>query len=512
MTGPSRRDRATAASPAPEEEPQGQALFDQLAQSKAGSPTRKQEHLGRVEDLKLDRLEQKGAREGDEFRASAAQAEPTSERKKRVEQAMVAELPAPSAPQPSTVGGGSELRVRTFESEIDPFEMALLDSGHLVLFRKVWRDDQRVIQGALIDSAAFVAGLIAQEFHGTALSRAADLVVAWDGDILELIAGARPQSRLRYDRTISPAELAGTLLYQTHLSPPLGALSLTYTINRLPAGPGATVVSWMAAITALVLAGGFLALYRLGMRQIELVRQQQDFVSAVSHELKTPLTSIRMYSEMLRAGWADEEKKRGYYDFIFDESERLSRLIANVLQLAKMSRGSVTLNLEPHTVAELQDMVRSRVAAHAERAGFELRMHCPDSLRDTSLDVDPDAFVQIFINLVDNAVKFASGSEPKVIDIGCEGHGNETAFTVRDYGPGVPRDQMKKIFRLFYRAENELTRETVGTGIGLALVRELVTAMGGRVDVRNLDPGAEFEIRLKACQMGRRPGGKELPV
>ena len=81
-------------------------------------------------------------------------------------------------------------------------------------------------------------------------------------------------------------------------------------------------------------------MYRLGVGQIRLHRQQQDFVSAVSHELKTPLTSIRMYGEMLRAGWVDEDKKRSYSDFIFHESERLSRLIANVLQLARMTRSA----------------------------------------------------------------------------------------------------------------------------------------------------------------------------
>ena len=92
-------------------------------------------------------------------------------------------------------------------------------------------------------------------------------------------------------------------------------------------------------------------MYRLGVKQIRLTRQQQDFVSAVSHELKTPLTSIRMYGEILREGWADEEKKKTYYAYIHDESERLSRLISNVLQLARMTRNELRIDLKPVTVS-----------------------------------------------------------------------------------------------------------------------------------------------------------------
>ena len=97
--------------------------------------------------------------------------------------------------------------------------------------------------------------------------------------------------------------------------------------------------------------------------------------------------------------------------------------------------------------------------------------------------------------LVDNALKFSARAENKTIEIGCMRSGSDRIqFTVRDYGPGIARDQLRKIFRLFYRSENELTRETVGTGIGLALVQQLVQAMHGEVDVVNREPGAEFRV------------------
>ena len=111
------------------------------------------------------------------------------------------------------------------------------------------------------------------------------------------------------------------------------------------------------------------------------------------------------------------------------------------------------------------------------------------------INVDMDCFVQIVINLVDNAIKFSNKSQQRKIDINCLAmSGNMMQLSVRDYGPGISKDQMKKIFKLFYRTESELTRETVGTGIGLALVNQLAQLMNAKVDVVNHSPGAEFSV------------------
>src|SRR6188472_2218124 len=135
-------------------------------------------------------------------------------------------------------------------------------------------------------------------------------------------------------------DLAGTVLYRARLSPPFGDVELTFLVDALPRAPGTGLLAWIAVTIAVVLVGGFYLMYRFGAGQMRLARQQQDFVSAVSHELKTPLTSIRMYGEMLKSGWADEAKRQTYYDYIHSESERLSRLIENVLQLARLTRNT----------------------------------------------------------------------------------------------------------------------------------------------------------------------------
>ncbi|NIS91445.1 MAG: histidine kinase [Woeseiaceae bacterium] len=414
-------------------------------------------------------------------------------RSKRKEQSALPESVSPAEAEPiQNLAGTAGLRISTFESEIDPLEFSLLDDGHLVFYRKVWRNGERFIQGFIVDQAQFVAEAIGSPFAGTALSAMANLVVTYQGDVIRAFEGTN-----NYAYSDTGIGFEGELLYRSRLSAPLESLELVFGINRLPAPAGAGVLGWVTLVLAVVLVGGFIALYRLGLGQINLARQQQDFVASVSHELKTPLTSIRMYGEILKEGWADEEKRKQYYDYIHDESERLSRLISNVLQLAKISRNEPQYDMQPIAIGQLMSNTESKIASQVERAGFELRF--VNDANDVSISVDEDCFMQIVINLVDNAIKFSRDAAEKVVEVRSKqtADGN-VVLSVRDYGPGVPQDQMKKIFELFYRSESELTRETVGTGIGLAIVYQLATAMGGSVDLVNVDPGAEFRVVFKA--------------
>jgi two-component sensor histidine kinase len=412
------------------------------------------------------------------------------ERQKRVEQALVAE-PARNdvAADADANAPKAEVAVRTFASEIDPFEVGGLDTGHLVLFRNVWRDGQRYVQGALVDADVFVAAAIETPYRASSVGGASHLNVSFQGRVLNQLKASSSYAGPNVSR-----ELAGDVLHRARLSPPFGDLELTFLVDALPTAPGTSLLAWVAVTLTAVLCGGFVLMYRFGAGQMRLARQQQDFVSAVSHELKTPLTSIRMYGEMLKAGWADEAKRQIYYEYIHSESERLSRLIENVLQLARLTRNTQRFDLKSVAVAELLDLVRSKVATQVERAGFALTVR-DDTPEGTAVVVDVDCAAQIFINLVDNAVKFSAAAAEKTVEIAARRNGDGSVLmTVRDHGPGVPKTQMKKIFELFYRPENELTRETVGTGIGLALVRQLAAAMGARVDVRNCEPGAEFRL------------------
>jgi len=494
---------------------QGQSVFDELTSKNLKSPEDSRSSAEQVKDLKLEDRYQVAAKQAEESKlaqklTAKKQRETKSSRKEKANlpEIDIAEAVTLEKSQAGLSEGEFDLiqqalnkqllnqqitKIRTFESEVDPMEFALLDSGHFVLFRRVWQNGERYIQGLLIEQNAFIDQLITLAFRESSLSSMSKLIVTYQGSVLQNLAA---QYSREYQPSASRTET--DLLYQSRLIAPFDDIELIYTLARLPIGAGGQVIIWAALILAMVLVGGLLMLYRLGIRQIALARQQQDFVSAVSHELKTPLTSIRMYGEMLREGWANEEKKKTYYDFIFHESERLTRLINNVLQLARMSRNEQAAKLESMTVGEALRALKPRLELQLEASGFELSIEGDSAIDEKQINIDIDGFIQIFINLVDNAIKFSANAESKRVAIRYQlMQDGKIQFSVRDYGPGIAADQMKKIFKLFYRSENELTRETVGTGIGLALVQQLVSAMAGKVDVVNCEPGAEFRIQMK---------------
>jgi signal transduction histidine kinase len=387
---------------------------------------------------------------------------------------------AASAETPSAV------RVSAFAGDIEPLRFSRLETGHLVLFRNAWRDNERYVQGMLIDRESFVDASIREPFVNAGLAA---------GTVLAVSVADASIAALTIETASADGDVDGSSLYTARLSPPLAELEVAFSAGILERGPGFGVLAWTAIALFGVLTGGFLAMYRFALQQTRLARQQQNFVSAVSHELKTPLTSIRMYGEMLKSGWADERKKQMYYEFIYDEGERLSRLIDNVLQLARLNNDGPTIAAEPVAVSELLDVFRSKLSTQAERAGFELEFVIEPAARDCMISADVDALTQVFINLTDNAIKFSGETARKeiLITARCR-EKTDVVLAVRDFGPGIPPAAMKRLFELFYRPDNELTRTTAGTGIGLALVKQLVTAMSGRIDVKNQNPGAEFRL------------------
>ena len=413
----------------------GEADFEDL-EGRASLTEQRLNSIGKVSDLKLNADLQKKSKEverdGLMEKLDADGPADAPYRSKRRERIALPESARPASSELITnVAGPSDLRISTFEGEIDPFEFSLLDSGHFVLFRKVWRDGERYIQGLLVNQETFTQDIIRARFMDTVLSNMSNLIVAYQDDVIYTFGGPDYSS---YPNVA--ADLGGALLYRNRLSAPLDSLEFIFSIKRLPPGPGASILGWVTLVLAIVFAGGFFALYRMGLSQINLARQQQDFVSAVSHELKSPLTSIRMYGEMLKEGWADEDKRQSYYEFIHDESERLSRLISNVLQLAKITRNEPQFDLKPVAVADLMSNTESKISSQIERAGFELRLNKNGPADGSTINIDEDCFTQIIINLVDNAIKFSKNADNKIIEINSKLSGdNSVLFSVRDYGP-----------------------------------------------------------------------------
>ena len=201
-----------------------------------------------------------------------------------------------------------------------------------------------------------------------------------------------------------------------------------------------------------------------------------------------------MYAEMLRDDMVPgEERKHDYYEIITAESERLSRLIQNVLELARLERGNRPMNLEVGNPGPLLREVVRTLAPHATDRGFELVVQAPDDL--PAVRFDRDGLTQVLINLVDNAIKFSAEAADKRVIIEARPSAGGIALRVVDFGPGVPQRHLRNLFQPFYRGERELVRRTQGTGIGLALVSGLVRGMGGAVRAWNPTAGG-FAVEL----------------
>jgi len=258
--------------------------------------------------------------------------------------------------------------------------------------------------------------------------------------------------------------------------------------------------AWYFSIIAVVLLAVALALMSLWhstRAQLRLARKKDDFLSAVSHELRTPLTSIRMYAEMLEKNWVkSKDKAADYYRNMRQESERLSRLIENVLDFSRIQRGRKRYNFSLGDINKSVAGVVEMMRPYAAQNGFEIRTHFGE-LGQTAFD--PDAVTQIVVNLLDNAVKYARNAEDKIIIVRTRADREFTIIEVEDHGPGVPHRQHKKIFEEFYRIGAESTRETTGTGLGLALVKKFAQAHNGFVEIINARPkGAIFRVALAA--------------
>lgn len=231
----------------------------------------------------------------------------------------------------------------------------------------------------------------------------------------------------------------------------------------------------LAIFIAASLAGGLLLTWQ-ARRHMRDALQKTSFVSNVSHELKTPLTSIRMYAELLSEGRITEADKVKYYlRVIVSESQRLARLVNNVLDFSRLEQGKK--NYRPESL-ELCEFLRQFLDAHRLRlqeAGLVLSADIPAG--EAWVRCDRDALEQVLLNLADNAAKYASGGKELVVKLEQDGQCCRVAFL--DRGPGVPDLHRGKIFEKFYRVDNSLTARQPGSGLGLSIARRLLRDLGG---------------------------------
>jgi signal transduction histidine kinase len=223
-------------------------------------------------------------------------------------------------------------------------------------------------------------------------------------------------------------------------------------------------------------------------------RRKTSFVSNVSHELKTPLTTIRMYAELLDEGRIEEAEKRSrYLQIIVSESQRLTRLVNNVLDFSRLEQKRKHYHLTSLPLAEVLGQVLDGQAMRLSQAGVELTYHPPN--QTLTVKADRDALEQVFLNLVDNAIKYAADGGKLVVELQPKDKTVHALFM--DSGPGIPTSQQKRIFQQFERVNNNLTCNQPGCGLGLSIARKLLQDMDGSLHYRQREGGgACFIVKL----------------
>ncbi len=243
-----------------------------------------------------------------------------------------------------------------------------------------------------------------------------------------------------------------------------------------------------------VLIGGAWLVYRSIRKEMELVKLKSDFVSNVSHELRTPLSLIRMFAETLEMGrLKDEKKKQEYYSTIVRETERLTRLVNNMLNFSRMEAGKKQYHFHPVDVNAVVSSVVATYDSHLTVEGFDPRVDLDPAL--PTVDADEEAMTEALINIVDNAVKYS----PKEKYLGIRTGVSDGAVwvEVEDHGVGIAPEHRQKIFETFYRVSEGLVPNSKGSGLGLSLVRHIMEAHGGTVAVESvLGKGSTFRLSV----------------
>jgi len=261
---------------------------------------------------------------------------------------------------------------------------------------------------------------------------------------------------------------------------------------------GWPLLSVGTVILAIVLAG-VITYLTLSIKAINLSRRQSNFIDSVTHGLKSPIASLKLYLQTMRKREVNDEERATFHRYMMDDVERLDNLISHLLDAGSVTKGEehvVTEEIRLHELIEgCADLVCDRYRVN--RAAVQL------DLTACSIEGNRVDAVMIFRNLLDNAVKYAG--VPAKVTATLRMEGDRAVAEISDNGAGIPRDQRRKIFGRFVRLGEELQRKKPGTGLGLFIVRTLVKRFGGKVRVLDRDRkmGTVFEVRLPAGRLPR---------
>lgn len=347
------------------------------------------------------------------------------------------------------------------------------NQGDLFLARQVWVGDQEWIQACWLDWAAVQEVLLStlREF----LPRA------------RLMPGEGLETREREFRMSSlPVQLIPGVV-------PRQARPLRASVRT------ALWFGWVCAWAG-ALAGAWVL-----HRTLVLGERRMAFTSAVTHELRTPLTTFRLYTELLANDMVpDPQERQELLRTLVQEADRLDHLVKNVLAFARLE-ARPQVSLARLTLSDLLQNLMRPLADRARQSGLRVELQAPPELASTGLWTDAQIVEQILLNLVDNACKYAGGAS-RPIRLEVDSDGAVFHFRVRDFGPGIPAAEHRRLFRPFEKLDNPVSRQAPGVGLGLALCKRLAVLLGGtlRVDETHTE-GACFVLSLPAGSPASRP-------
>jgi signal transduction histidine kinase len=249
---------------------------------------------------------------------------------------------------------------------------------------------------------------------------------------------------------------------------------------------------WTILTLIIVLIFGAFLIVRTISHEVEILKIKSDFVSSVSHEFKTPLTSIKALAERLKEGKVkDQSKAEQYFSVISQDTEKLTRLVKNILDFSKTEEGKKEYEFTETDVAQFMTQQIENFRKVEIQKGAKIHTQIPKDI--PHLFVDRDALSQAIINLLDNASKFSP--DKKEISIILKSDAENIIIEVKDKGIGIPQDEINKIFDKFYQGKSTLRHSVTGTGLGLTLVRHIVEAHGGRISVESkIGQGSTFAL------------------
>lgn len=353
--------------------------------------------------------------------------------------------------------------------------------------------------------ATFLAAAPAPAQRQSLPALAGDLKPVWAGSELLLVRQARLEGVQRLQgvwldwpqlRT-SLIETVRDLLPEAQLIPvsptaastdatALVTLPVKLVTGRVPIGAldfgsalrPALIIAWSCLIAAA------LAIAFVLHRAMLLSERRGAFVSAVTHELRTPLTTFRLYSEMLADDMVPEpQQRKEYLTTLCDESTRLMHLVENVLSYSRIERGRTAARLETVNVGDLLRRIEPRLRQRADMCDLTLKVEIDPAAAAAQALVDALAVEQILFNLTDNACKYAApDSAPRELHLRLEAEGKTLRLLFRDFGPGLSKQALKKLFQPFAKSATEAAHSAPGVGLGLALSRRLAKELGGKLE------------------------------